>query len=305
MRRLGWFWTVLAQQVIKVIKAAGGVVFRFSSQNEPEVLVVHRPRYDDWSLPKGKNDPGESSQAAAVREVWEETGYRCRVIAGLGKHEYMSPGGWKSVDYYAMTPWSFTRFDPGAEVDEVRWIPIAKTGLLSYHYDRRLVKSVDYSTLHSTRTLFVVRHAVAGSRKRWADPDHIRPLTKRGWRQARALAHRLAPEGIERLMSSPYVRCMQTLEPLGEMLGIPVEAHPALAEGRGMGATMELFEDLSGTNVALSSHGDIIPSAIFRLAETGTALSDPIYFCKKGSIWAVNVIGGQAVSAHYEPPPQV
>ncbi|MCQ3802558.1 MAG: NUDIX hydrolase [bacterium] len=289
----------------EVIKAAGGVVFRFSPHGEPQVLVIHRPRYDDWSLPKGKNDPGESSQAAALREVWEETGYRCRVIAQLGQHEYISLQGWKEVDYYAMTSWSFTGFRAGAEVDEIRWIPISETGLLSYHYDRQLVRSVDYATLHSTRTLFVVRHAVAGSRQRWSDPDHIRPLTRKGWRQAYALADRLAPEGIERLLSSPYVRCMQTLEPLGELLGLPVEEHPALAEGRGMRATMELFEELKETNAALSSHGDIIPSAILRLSETGTALSDPIYFCKKGSIWAVNVIGGTPVSAHYEPPPRV
>lgn len=289
----------------EVIKAAGGVVFRFSPHGEPQVLVIHRPRYDDWSLPKGKNDPGESSQAAAVREVWEETGHHCRVIAPLGQHEYMSLQGWKEVDYYAMTSWSFTGFRAGAEVDEIRWIPVSEIGLLSYHYDRQLVRSVDYATLRSTRTLFVVRHAVAGSRRRWNDPDHIRPLTEKGWRQAHALADRLAPEGIARLVSSPYVRCMQTLEPLGELLGLPVEGHPALAEGRGMGATMELFEELSGTSAALSSHGDVIPSAMLRLSEAGTELSDPIYFCKKGSIWAVNVIGGMPVSAHYEPPPRV
>lgn len=289
----------------EVVRAAGGVVFRFAPRDEPEVLVIHRPRYDDWSLPKGKNDPGEFSQDAAVREVWEETGYRCRVIAPLGNQEYMSPTGWKRVDYYAMTSWSKTGFQPGAEVDEMRWIPVSKAGLLTYARDRKLVRTADYETLQSTRTLFVVRHAVAGSRQRWTDPDHIRPLTGKGWRQARSIADRLAPEGIERLVSSPYVRCTQTLEPLGEMLGIPVEEHPALAEGGGMASTMRLIEELSGTNVALSSHGDVIPSAIFRLAEAGTSLSHPIYFCKKGSIWAVNVVGGEPLSAHYEPPPKV
>ena len=289
----------------EVIRAAGGVVYRFSPQGEPEVMVIHRPRYDDWSLPKGKSDPGESLQATAVREVWEETGHRCRVIAWLAQHEYMSLQGYKEVDYFAMTSWSFTGFRAGAEVDEIRWVPLSDTGLLSYRFDRRLVRNIDYATLRSARTLFVVRHAVAGSRQRWSDPDHIRPLTKKGWRQAYALADRLAPEGIERLVSSPYVRCTQTLEPLGELLGLEVEEHPALAEGRDMGATMDLLRELSGTNAALSSHGDVIPSAIFRLADAGTKLSDPIYFCKKGSIWAVNVIGGEAASAHYEPPPKV
>lgn len=289
----------------EVIRAAGGVVFRSSARSEPEVLVVHRPRYDDWSLPKGKSDPGEYPQTTAVREVWEETGHRCRVIARLGRHDYQSPDGWKEVEYYAMTSWSSTGFEADDEVDEIRWIPASDAGSLSYAHDRRLVESVDYAALGAVRTLFVVRHAAAGSRQRWTDPDHIRPLTPKGWRQARALADRLAPEGIERLVSSRYVRCTQTLEPLGEMLGLAVEEHPALAEGGGMDSTMRLLEELSGINAALSSHGDVIPSAIFRLAEAGTALSHPIYFCKKGSIWAVNVFDGTAVSAHYEPPPEV
>ncbi len=288
----------------EVIRAAGGVVFRRSSQGDPQVLVVHRPKYDDWSLPKGKSDPGEYPQATAVREVWEETGHRGRVMAHLDRHDYMSPEGPKEVEYYAMTAWSFSGFEPGAEVDEIRWLPVSECGLLSYDYDRALVQNVDYRALDSITTLFVVRHAAAGSRQRWGDPDHLRPLSAKGQRQANALADRLAAEGIERLISSPYVRCTQTLAPLGEKLGLAVEEHPALAEGGGVN-TLRLFEELSGANVALSSHGDVIPATIFRLSEAGATLSHPIYFCKKGSIWAVNVTNGAMLSAHYEPPPTV
>ena len=288
----------------ETIRAAGGVAFRMSSRGQPQVLVVHRPRYDDWSLPKGKSDPGEYPQATAVREVWEETGYRCRVMTHLDRHEYMSPMGPKEVEYYAMTSWSFSGFKPGAEVDEIRWIPVAEIDLLTYAYDRELVASVDYAALASITTLFVVRHAAAGSRQRWSDPDHIRPLTAKGRRQADALADRLAAEGVERLISSPYVRCTQTLEPLGQRLGLEVEKHSALAEGGGLN-TLLLFEELSGSNVALSSHGDVIPATIFRLSEAGVTLSHPIYFCKKGSIWAVNMMNGVMLSAHYEPPPKV
>lgn len=289
----------------EVIRAGGGLVFRLSSSGQPEVLVVHRPRYDDWSLPKGKNDPGETSLAAAVREVWEETGYRCRVIAPVGRHEYPAQGGWKEVDYFAMTPRTHTGFQSDSEVDEIRWIPVSDTRLLTYAFDQRLVEDADYPTLSATRTLFFVRHAAAGSRRRWTDPDHIRPLTKKGWRQSHALAERLAGEGIERLVSSPYVRCMQTLEPLSEILGIPVEEHPALTEGEGGGKTLMLLDELSRGNAALSSHGDVIPSAIFRLAEGGMELQDSIYHCRKGSIWVISMVDGVAVSARYEPPPEV
>ena len=289
----------------EVIRAGGGLVFRFSSTGQPEVLVVHRPRYDDWSLPKGKNDPGETSRAAAVREVWEETGYRCRVIAPVGRHEYPALGGWKEVDYFAMAPRAHTGFQPDNEVDEIRWIPVSDTRLLTYAFDQRLVEDADYPTLSATRTLFFVRHAAAGSRQRWTEPDHIRPLTNKGWRQSHALAERLAGEGIERLVSSPYIRCMQTLEPLSDILGIPVEEHPALTEGEGGGKTLELLDELSRGNAALSSHGDVIPSAIFRLAEGGMELQDSIYHCRKGSIWVITVVDGAAASARYEPPPEV
>ncbi|MCY3563242.1 MAG: NUDIX hydrolase [Acidimicrobiia bacterium] len=289
----------------EVIRAGGGLVFRFSSAGQPEVLVVHRPRYDDWSLPKGKNDPGETSRAAAVREVWEETGYRCRVIGPVGRREYATGGGWKQVDYYAMAPRSHTGFQPGSEVDEVRWIPVSDTRLLTYAFDQRLVEDADYPTLSATRTLFLVRHAAAGSRQRWTEPDHARPLTPKGRRQSHALAERLAGEGIERLVSSPYVRCVQTLEPLSEVLGIPVEEHPALGEGGGGTETLKLLEELSVCNAALSSHGDVIPSTIFRLAEGGMELQDSIYHCRKGSTWVISMVDGVAASARYEPPPEV
>ncbi len=288
-----------------VISAGGGLVFRISPEGEPQVLVVHRPRYDDWSLPKGKSDPGETPLQSAVREVWEETGHRCRVIAPLGRHEYPSPDGWKQVDYYAMTSRAFTGFEPGSEVDEIRWIPVSGSGLLTYAHDRRLVGNADYPTLNSTGTWFVVRHAAAGDRQRWTSPDHLRPLSKKGWRQSHALASRLAGEGIERLVSSPYLRCVQTLEPLAEDLGIPVEEHPALSEGEGGRATLQLLDELSDVKAVLSSHGDVIPATIFRLAESGTELSNSIYNCQKGSVWVVSVVGGVPVSAHYEPPPRV
>ena len=288
-----------------IIQAGGGLVFRFSPTGQPEVLVVHRPRYDDWSLPKGKSDPGETSRASAVREVWEETGYRCGVIAPVGRHEYPALNRWKQVDYYAMTSWLFTGFEPGQEVDETRWIPVSGAGLLTYAFDRRLVENADYLALNATRTLFFVRHAAAGNRQRWTKPDHLRPLTPKGWRQSHALAERLAGEGIERLVSSPYVRCVQTLEPLSGILGIPVEEHPALEEGEGGRATLQLLDELSGANAALSSHGDVIPSAIFRLADGGMELRDSIYNCRKGSIWVISMVKGVAVSARNEPPPEV
>jgi 8-oxo-dGTP diphosphatase len=117
------------------VRAAGGVVLR-----EGRVAVVHRPRYDDWSLPKGKVDPGESFEEAALREVEEETGLRCRLVRELPAVEYEVRGRPKQVRYWAMEVEDETAFVPNEEVDEVRWLePAEALALLSYDRDREPV----------------------------------------------------------------------------------------------------------------------------------------------------------------------
>jgi 8-oxo-dGTP diphosphatase len=117
------------------VHAAGGVVLR-----DGRLAVVHRPRYDDWTLPKGKLDPGESFEAAALREVEEETGLRCRLGRELPAVEYDVRGRPKLVRYWAMEVADETPFEPNEEVDEVRWLePQEALALLSYDRDRELV----------------------------------------------------------------------------------------------------------------------------------------------------------------------
>ena len=120
------------------VRAAGGVVVR-----DGTVAVVHRPRYDDWSLPKGKLDPGESWEQAALREVEEEIGLRCRLGAELSPVEYTDrKGRTKMVRYWLMEPVG-GEFVPNEEVDEVRWMPYAQAATrLSYPHDRELVSEL-------------------------------------------------------------------------------------------------------------------------------------------------------------------
>jgi len=130
-----------------VVQAAGGVVTRNARDGTLEVLVVHRPRYDDWSLPKGKLEPGESFEDAARREIEEETGVRVELGAALPTTDYVDRHGRpKVVHYWRMTPVGETAWQPSDEVDETRWINVAEAGaLLSYEHDRRLVAAVDGS----------------------------------------------------------------------------------------------------------------------------------------------------------------
>jgi len=131
-----------------VVQAAGGVVTRPAPGGTLEYLIVHRPRYDDWSLPKGKLEPGESLEEAARREIAEETGLRVELGAKLSTTEYVDRHGRpKIVHYWRMTPVGDVPWAPNDEVDETRWVGAVEAGeLLSYHDDRRLVAVVDGSS---------------------------------------------------------------------------------------------------------------------------------------------------------------
>jgi 8-oxo-dGTP diphosphatase len=120
------------------IRAAGGVVLR-----DGRVAVVHRPRYDDWSLPKGKLDPGEDWEQAALREVEEETGLRCRLEQELEPAHYISKGKPKTVRWWRMTVVEDLGNHPDAEVDELRWVTTGEAlSLLDYEHDRHLIRSL-------------------------------------------------------------------------------------------------------------------------------------------------------------------
>jgi 8-oxo-dGTP pyrophosphatase MutT (NUDIX family) len=125
------------------VEAAGGLVTR-SGAGGVEILAVHRPKYDDWSLPKGKLDPGESHATAALREVEEETGWRCALGEELPSSRYRDRHGRaKRVRYWRMTPVSRSEFTPNDEIDEVRWLsPAEAATLLSYRADRGLLEAL-------------------------------------------------------------------------------------------------------------------------------------------------------------------
>jgi 8-oxo-dGTP pyrophosphatase MutT (NUDIX family) len=129
---------------VPVVLAAGGIVHRRTGKGQPRILLVHRPRYGDWSLPKGKADPGEDLEDTALREVEEETGFRCRLGSEVGLIRYRdSRGRPKEVRYWLMDPKEETGFTPNDEIDAIRWCsPREAARLLSYDHDRRLVASV-------------------------------------------------------------------------------------------------------------------------------------------------------------------
>jgi 8-oxo-dGTP pyrophosphatase MutT (NUDIX family) len=127
------------------VKASGGVVWRRGLAGGLELVVVHRPRYDDWSLPKGKLDSGESWEQAALREVEEEVGLRCTLGPELPPVSYTDQKGRaKAVRYWLMEPAGDAAFTPNEEVDEMRWVDLeTAVGLLSYPHDAELVRTAE------------------------------------------------------------------------------------------------------------------------------------------------------------------
>lgn len=148
--------------------------------------------------------------------------------------------------------------------------------------------------------IFVIRHAHAGSRQEWTGDDVERPLSPKGRARAASIAETLADEGITEIWTSPLVRCVQTVEPLGARCDVAVQRTDALVEGAPLAATVDLVERLAKDDVvaALCSHGDVIPDLLAALARRGADL-DPDGACPKGSVWILRVSGGVVTRADY------
>jgi 8-oxo-dGTP diphosphatase len=261
-----------------VIPAAGTVPWR-RRRGQLQVALVHRPKYDDWAWAKGKLDPGEDWAVAAVRETHEETALEVRLGRPLPCAAYTvldrdGEPATKEVRY-----WAAEVVDGDGrlvnEVDEVRWLEVAAAhDLLDYARDRdqlRALVRADAAGALATWPLALVRHAKAFPRSQWKDPDdQLRPLDRQGRWRAEAIAPLLAAYGVRRLVSSPSVRCADTIAPYAARLGRPLRLREGLSEegyeedpsraGRHLRRLLE-----RGTPAVLCSHGPVLPELLDRL----------------------------------------
>lgn len=246
------------------IRAAGGVVWRRRRSGAIEVCLVHRPAYDDWSLPKGKLKAGEHVLAAAVREVWEETGVRAAPQALLPTSRYDLPAGPKRVDYWSMRV--VTADDPPpSEVDKIRWLPV-QTALTQLTWPRDAVVLRAFARAEQVVGVVVfVRHATAGRKGSWPGPDVGRPLDEAGAATADDLAPLLALFAPERLVSAPPTRCLRTIEPLAHLVDLPIDVDPAYAEDSERPERVaRRLRALAGAapSTVVSSQGGVIPKVL-------------------------------------------
>ncbi len=243
------------------VLAAGAVVFRPGR----DVLLVHRPKYDDWSFPKGKLDRGEAAPAAAVRETVEETGLRVRLGVPLASQRYPVAGSRsKTVQYWVgrcLGDDDVAGYPANAEIDKVRWVRYDKAlDQLTYDRDRETLRAAR-KVRRRTHPVVVLRHGSARSRRTWRDDDRQRPLLKVGRHQAESLVPLLAAYGVARLVTSASVRCLETLTPFAEATGLPMEPTRRLSEedatGKGVARIVgELLE--AGDPAVVCSHRPVM-----------------------------------------------
>ncbi|MEV4894911.1 NUDIX hydrolase [Nonomuraea sp. NPDC055795] len=268
----------------EIFRAAGAVVWRGDAEN-PEVALIHRDRYNDWTFPKGKLKTGEHMIAAAVREVREETGITAHLGRALPPIHYLFKGRLKRVDYWAAQVADEVPFVPNDEVDALEWMPIAEARTrLTYSWDGGLLHALTAVPLR-TVPLVLVRHGAAGSRQNWKGDDDLRPLEAEGYVQAVTLAQVLPAYRPEVLLSSPSLRCVQTME----AFSTAITTDPLLSERhQDADKTPALVNGIT-VPAAACSHGKVLPHLI-------SALSGVDVHLRKGAFAVLHRAGTRTVS---------
>jgi len=263
------------------VEAAGGIVWRLSGSTL-EVLLVHRPAYQDWSWPKGKVDPGEALAAAAVREISEETGHDVVLGMPLPKLRYtLADGRTKRVHHWsarvagtgdvpALTARRPTVAASVTEIDDLAWMSVEKARrTLTRTTDRRPLTAL--AALHAkgrlaTSVLVVARHARATARSAWGGDETDRPLTTQGLAQAQALVPVLAAFGVHDVVTSGWERCARTIEPYARAAGVEpgysdlTETAHERSPSRVAGEVWRFLE--SGRDVVMCTHRPVLPTVL-------------------------------------------
>lgn len=268
----------------KAVYAAGAVVWRLT-EGKLRILLIHRTKYRDVTLPKGKVDPGEMLAETAVREVQEETGIRVNLGVPVGVSRYfMRPKRQKVVHYWAAEATDdairASTFVPNSEIAALEWVSVKKARKhLSYPVDLEILDEFDRLVSDGVLRTFPIvalRHAKAVSRSDWEGSDAARPLTERGLKQATAVVAPLRAFGVRKIITSDAVRCVQTVTPLAAALGRrPVQtelvSQDAWEDGVSDVRTVVGKRVRAGKPAVICSHGPVLPGILSELAlATGT-----------------------------------
>jgi 8-oxo-(d)GTP phosphatase len=275
------------------IFAAGAVLWR-EVEGKLLVAVIHRARYDDWSFPKGKQDPGECLPETAVREIREETGLKIKLGVRLKVVRYtVGDNIPKEVHYWAArvsdSALAKSKFEPSEEVAEVTWkTPEDARRVLTYEFDQQILDEVLALYLQKrlrTKPVIILRHAKATPRSEWKGgkglDDGHRPLLPAGSLQANALVPLLGAFAPQRLVTSTWVRCKSTLAPYAKRRKIKLIERSQLSElgnANGPQRTEKVIHDLveDGRSVVICTHRPALPTIVGAVASYGSAAQSAI-----------------------------
>ncbi len=293
------------------IQAAGAVMWRPAAGGQ--VALIHRQRYDDWSFPKGKSEPGEHVLATAVREVAEETGLHVILGRPLTTTHYQSNGQPKRVRYWAGRGQEPSApFVPNDEVDTLEWLPVpAARGRLSYQHDVQMLSEFADGPAQTVPCI-LLRHAAAGSKAQWHGHELSRPLDRDGAAAAESLAQLLSCFGPCRVISSAAERCVATVRPYAALAGAKIELEPLFTVGQhGVGqAASDRMASIAreGQPVVICAHRENLPQLLEAAcaALRSTPPAGPVL--RKGGFWVLQSWAGTMASAERHlpdhPPPR-
>ena len=287
-----------------MIRAAGALLWRETPDREIEIALIHRPRYEDWSLPKGKIEPGETALQCAYRELLEETGVRGLFTRQLGSVEYEETGQIKRVIFWsAQCAPHVDEFSPNEEVDQLLWLsPDAATEKVTHTSDKEIIGNF-LSENSRTDTLIILRHTKALERGDWDETDSQRTLNEYGFDQAQLLIKHLEPYAIEEIYTSDYLRCVQTVTPIAHSRGLTITHVPSLNEEtfesdptRSVAFANALKQDEK--NILICSHNPVIPTMLRGILNTKLKNKDLIKL-EPGDAWIVHRVKGEIVGLDY------
>ena len=287
-----------------MIRAAGALLWREVDSRNLEIALIHRPRYDDWSLPKGKIEGGETALQCAYREVFEETGIKASLTRQLGTVEYEESGELKRVIFWsAHCSLDTGTFVVNEEVDELVWFTPEDALVKATHdSDRQIIDSFQAQEPR-TDTLIILRHTKALERGDWDEADSERTLDEVGFDQAQLLIKHLEPFAIDEVYTSNYTRCVQTVTPLSHSRGLTITQVPSLNEEtfendpqRSVAFANALKQDEK--NILICSHNPVIPTMLRGILNTKLKNKDLIKL-EPGDAWIVHRVRGEIVGLDY------
>jgi phosphohistidine phosphatase SixA/8-oxo-dGTP pyrophosphatase MutT (NUDIX family) len=281
------------------ILAAGAVLWRKSEKKKIEVLIIHRPKYDDWTFPKGKAEIGEPLIACAYREVLEETNIETAFGPYLGEVEYLTNDGKKKVFFWSAKVVKEKDFKPNAEVDQLKWVEVTKVKeMLTLDTDRKILEQF-LQIEPDTKPFVLLRHAKAVTRDEWQGEDDDRPLDSYGQNQAKRLLAMYQVFNLEQIHSSDAVRCYDTVVAIAKGLNIKLEVTGKLSEStfkKDKEKAFDYAKDLMKLNesVLLCSHNPILPKMLNKLTKNSEVDADEGKLLPADG-WVIHRIGKEVI----------